>query len=105
MSHLVICQRCGEDEELNGKKVGDEIFVECQSCGLVWSRNLLPSCRKCSSLDVHPAFEAVVLKSRGTQLSVESSKLIYLCSSCDIARLREYQRSNSPIMPKDLPNA
>ena len=27
MSHLVICQRCGEDEELNGKKVGDEILL------------------------------------------------------------------------------
>jgi len=104
MSHLVVCERCGEDEDLIGKKADDEILIECQACGLIWSRSLLPRCQKCFSLEVHPAFEAIVLKSRGTQLSVESSKLIYLCTSCDAGRLREYQRSNSPIMPKELPS-
>jgi hypothetical protein len=105
MSYLVTCERCGEDEDLIGVNDRDNILVECQACGLVWKRNLQPKCEACLSLDVHPVFEAVLLKSRGTQLSIESSKLVYLCEHCDIGRLKEYQKSNSPIMPKELPNA
>ncbi|MBT96085.1 MAG: hypothetical protein CL431_08965 [Acidimicrobiaceae bacterium] len=105
MSYLVFCERCGEDDNLVGIKDETGILVECQTCGLLWKRNLQPKCEKCFSSDVYPAFEAVVLKSRGTQLSVESSKLIYLCEHCDIGRLKEYQQSNSPIMPRELPNS
>ena len=103
MNHLVACQRCSESENLEGLSTDDGISVRCLECGLTWTRDLTPKCITCKSERVRPAFEAIVAKSRGTQLSVESSKLIFLCEVCDESRLKEYQSSNSPIMPKDLP--
>jgi len=103
MSHLVMCKRCHESDDLEGFSENDQISVRCLKCGLTWVRDLTPKCLKCDSVKVRPAFEAIVSKSRGTQLSVQSSKLIYLCEDCDASRLKDYQIRNSPIMPKDLP--
>ncbi len=103
MDHLVVCKQCNESEELEGFTENNQISVRCLKCGLTWVRDLTPKCPKCGSSNVRPAFEAIVSKSRGTQLSVQSSKLIYLCESCDASRLKDYQTRNSPIMPKDLP--
>lgn len=52
---------------------------------------------------MRPAFEAVVEKSRGTQLSMQSARLIHLCPVCDAARLTDYHQTNSPLMPDALP--
>ena len=103
MGHLIVCQQCNESEDLQGYTEDNQIFVKCLKCSHTWVRDLTPLCPKCQSNNVHPAFEAIVTKSRGTQLSVESSKIIYLCEKCDFSRLRDYQKRNSPIMPKDLP--
>lgn len=102
MSDLV-CARCGEDERLLGTRAGESITITCEQCGLVWDRDLAPRCPTCESDDVRPAFKAILDKSRGTQLSIQSMQLIHLCPTCDAAALAVYQQSNTPIPPDELP--
>ncbi len=102
-TRLVSCPRCGEDENLDGRPVGETIVINCGSCSLEWARDPRPSCDRCGGTDLRPAFEAVVEKSRGTQLSMQSARLVHLCPVCDAARLHDYQRTNSPLMPDELP--
>lgn len=103
MSRLVECPRCGEDEELDGRAVDGDIVIVCGSCQLEWARDLTPRCDRCGSTDVRPAFEAVVEKSRGSQLSMQSARLIHLCPTCDAVQLTDYHRTSSPLMPAELP--
>jgi hypothetical protein len=103
MELIVCCPRCGEDENLHGEMEMGDITVHCGSCNLIWLRDLQPRCSRCDSSDVRPAHEAIVSKSRGSQLSIQSARLIYLCQKCDAAKLSHYQMTNSPIMPENLP--
>lgn len=103
MSRLIACARCGEDENLDGRAEGDTIVVVCGECGLEWNRDLRPRCATCGSTDVRPAFQAIVEKSRGTQLSMQSARLVHLCPICDGALLADYHRTSSPLMPDELP--
>ncbi len=103
MSRLVACPHCGEDERLLGERDGDVITVRCEACGLRWDRDLSPACRVCGSTDVRPAFQAIVEKSRGTQLSMQSLRLVHLCPDCDAEQLAAYQVSNRPLPPDELP--
>ena len=100
---LIACTRCGEDENLDGERDGETIVITCASCGLVWDRDLTPSCGTCGSTDVRPAFQAIVDKSRGTQLSIQSMRLVYLCPHCEPERLADYLQSKSPLSPDELP--
>lgn len=102
MSELV-CTNCGEEEDLQGRRDGDTITITCQTCGLVWDRDLVPRCTTCGSDDVFPAFQAIVEKSRGTQLSIQSMRMIHLCPVCEPDRLAAYRRSNTPLPPDELP--
>ena len=102
MPHIA-CANCGEEEHLLGERVGDSITITCEVCGLVWDRDLTPRCPSCDSLDVRPAFQAIVDKSRGTQLSIQSMRLVHLCPTCDADRLADYLQSNSPLPPAELP--
>lgn len=99
----ITCANCGEEEELIGARSGDIIEITCESCGLVWDRDLTPACATCGSTDVRPAFQAIVDKSRGTQLSIQSMRLVHLCTQCEPAKLAEYLKSNSPLTPAELP--
>ncbi|MDH3754663.1 MAG: transposase [Acidimicrobiia bacterium] len=101
----IACPRCGETEELLGERTDDAITVTCESCGTVWDRDLSPRCDTCGSTDVRPAYQAIVEKSRGTQLSMQSVRLVHLCPICDAERLAEYQVSNRPLAPDELPTA
>ena len=103
MSHAIECPNCGEDERLLGTRDGETIRVRCEACGLGWDRDLAPSCPTCGSTEVRPAFQAIGEKSRGTQLSMQSARLIHLCPTCDAGRLNDYHRTNSPLMPAQLP--
>ena len=99
----IVCANCGEDEQLIGERTGAAITVTCEICGLVWDRDLTPSCGSCGSTEVRPAFQAIVDKSRGTQLSIQSMRLVHLCPTCDADRLADYLQSNSPLPPDELP--
>ncbi len=102
MSDLT-CANCGEDDDLLGERDGEVITITCQACGLVWDRDLAPSCGTCGSTDVRPAFQAILDKSRGTQLSIQSMRLVHLCPTCDPEKLEAYLHSNTPIPPDELP--
>ncbi|MCP5027821.1 MAG: hydrogenase maturation nickel metallochaperone HypA [Actinomycetia bacterium] len=104
MSDLV-CASCGEEENLRGERVDELITITCEECGLVWDRDLTPRCPTCGRDDVRVAFQAIVEKSRGTQLSIQSMKLVYLCPDCDPELLARWIESNSPLPPDELPTS
>jgi len=100
---LVACPNCHEDENLFGSTVDDTITITCGECGCVWDRDLTPRCERCGRTDVRDALQAIVDKSRGTQLSIQSMRLIRLCPDCDAEKLADYLQSNSPLPPDELP--
>lgn len=102
MEHIG-CAQCGEEENLVGERSGEIIEITSQECGLVWDRDLTPTCKTCGSTDVRKAYQAIVDKSRGTQLSIQSMKLRYLCPVCEPELLADYQASKSPLPPDELP--
>jgi Zn finger protein HypA/HybF involved in hydrogenase expression len=97
------CPRCGEEDELVGEQRNDTIIVTCEACATEWERDLTPRCPTCGSDDVRIAFQAIVEKSRGTQLSMSSVRRLYLCPTCDAEQLAVYQVSNRPLPPDELP--
>lgn len=97
------CAQCGEEERLLGERDGDRITITCESCGLIWDRDLTPRCPACGSDDVRPAFQSILEKSRGTQLSIQSMRRVFLCPTCDADRLADYVKSNTPLPPDELP--
>lgn len=99
----IACANCGEDENLDGERDGDMISITCASCGLVWDRDLTPICDTCGSDQVRKAYRAIVDKSRGTQLSIQSMRLVYLCPECEPELLADYLASKSPLPPDELP--
>ena len=104
----IVCPRCGEEEALRGApRTGDDgsdlIAITCESCGLVWDRDPRPRCPTCDSDDVRPALQAVLDKSRGTQLSIQSMLVVHLCPVCDADRWQTYVKSNTAIPPPELP--
>ena len=102
----ISCANCGEDTELLGERTGpnnENITVTCQKCGLVWDRDFTPRCPTCGETDVYPAFKAILDKSRGTQLSIQSMKLVHLCPHCQPELHATYSQTNTPIPPDELP--
>ncbi len=97
------CANCGEEEQLQGERSGETITITCEACGLVWDRDLTPKCNSCGRTDVHKAFQSILEKSRGTQLSIQSLRVVYLCPACDAVLLADYIKSNSPLPPAELP--
>ena len=47
--------------------------------------------------------QAILDKSRGTQLSIQGMKVVWLCPDCDAEKLRRWLDSNVPLPPDDLP--
>ncbi|MEC9088850.1 MAG: hypothetical protein ACPHL4_07090 [Acidimicrobiales bacterium] len=101
----VQCPACGETENLAGRTKGELIEITCETCDRRWSRdpNALPTCERCGSNDMEGAVKAVVEKSRGSQLSIVATQVVYLCRSCDESILASYRVGRSPLMPDQLP--
>ena len=104
----LICPGCGEDDDLSGHRDGNPgqqtITVTCGSCALSWVRDLKPTCPTCGSAEVRTALQSIVDKSRGTQLSIQSMRAVYLCPTCDPERLADWNKTNSPLRPSELPH-
>tara|TARA_Y100000768_G_scaffold130529_2_gene96971 strand:+ start:765 stop:1085 length:321 start_codon:yes stop_codon:yes gene_type:complete len=99
------CPACGETEDLLGQQKGDMIEVTCQSCTQHWERNpnAIPTCDRCNGDDMEGAVKAIVEKSRGSQLSIVATQVVYLCKVCDETILASYLIGRSPLMPDQLP--
>lgn len=100
---LVVCPNCEEDEDLDGHDVDGTIHITCASCGATWERDLTPRCATCGRTDLRDALEAILDKSRGTQLSIQAMKVIWLCHDCDAEKLRRWLDSNVPLPPDTMP--
>ena len=100
---LVTCPHCEEDENLTGEDVDGAITITCGECGAVWERDLTPRCETCGRTDVRQALQAILDKSRGTQLSIQGMRVVWLCPDCDADRLRRWLDSNVPLPPDELP--
>ena len=103
----VVCPNCGEDENLRGdsKESGntEKVKVTCETCQIEWERDITPKCSSCSSGDLRAAVRSIVDKSRGTQLSIQSLSVVYLCPNCDSEELNAWNQSNTPLPPHELP--
>ena len=101
------CPNCGEEENLSGDSKEtdrkESITVTCGECGVEWERDLKPQCSKCGTRDLRVAVRSIVDKSRGTQLSIQSLSVVYLCPSCDKEEVAAWNQSNTPLPPVELP--
>jgi len=100
---LVSCPHCAEDENLTGVDVDGTITITCGECGAIWDRDMTPRCPNCGTTEVREALQAILDKSRGTQLSIQSMKVTWLCPECDAEKLRRYLDSNLPLPPDVMP--
>ncbi len=97
------CPECGEDEALVGRPSGELIEITCERCRRSWKRDPSPRCEQCGGDDLVAACKAIVEKSRGSQLSIVATEVIYLCMECDAELVGRYRISRSPLMPDELP--
>lgn len=99
----IACPNCGETEDLAGEREDELIRVTCGACQTVWHRDPQRRCPRCASSDLYAAPVAVIEKSRGTQLSIVSTRSEYLCWSCDRDLIDAQRRSGTALMPDQLP--
>ena len=103
----IVCPNCGEDENLRGdskeSRKTEKVTVICETCEIKWERDLTPRCPSCGSEDLRTALRSIVDKSRGTQLSIQSLTVVYLCPDCDVGELTVWTQSNTPHPPNELP--
>lgn len=99
----IACPQCGETDDLEGERIEDLIRITCGSCETAWDRDPRQRCRRCESADMYPAPVAVIEKSRGTQLSIVSTTIEYLCWTCDRDLIDAQRQSGTALMPDQLP--
>ena len=100
----VSCPRCGETDQLLGRRRNDVIALRCEACGQEWERDPSPRCASCEGNELVAAVAAIVEKGRGTQLSVVGTRVVHLCVHCDAEALARYDRNRpNPLMPSELP--
>lgn len=99
----IACPACGEVDDLRGEPIDGLIRIACGPCGTVWDRDPTRRCPRCGSADLYEAPVAVIEKSRGTQLSIVSTRAEYLCWHCDRDLIDAQRRSGTALMPDQLP--
>jgi Zn ribbon nucleic-acid-binding protein len=99
----VVCPRCGEQDELSGRRVDGEVVLTCGRCGYDGPRVARRSCPTCGGGDVVERPKAVVERSRGTQLSVVGYMAVSLCETCDADTLAAALAHGGAVMPTELP--
>ena len=87
MAFEIACPACGETEQLRGERRERLIALVCERCAAEWVREpgAVPMCETGGD-EMRQAVQAVVEKSRGTQLSIQSFRQVWLCPTCDGAR-------------------
>lgn len=105
MAADISCPGCGETDELRGERRDHLIALVCEVCDAEWVRDptARPDCERCGGTDMREAVQAVVEKSRGTQLSIQSFRQLWLCPSCDAQVYDKYKITNRPLPPDVLP--
>lgn len=99
----VRCPSCGEDEELSGRRTDGDIVITCHRCGYVGPRVAGRHCPTCGGADVVDRPQAMVERSRGTQLSIVGYTRVGLCRTCDADELEWSQQHDAGVLPRELP--
>lgn len=99
----IACPSCGETENLDGERQDELIEITCGSCDTLWQRDPTRRCPRCDAGDLYAAPVAVIEKSRGTQLSIVSTRSEYLCWVCDRDLIDAQRQSGTALMPDQLP--
>jgi Zn ribbon nucleic-acid-binding protein len=99
----VRCPRCGEQEELHGRRSEGQILLRCLRCGYDGPRVAARRCQTCGGADVVERPKALVERARGTQLSVVGYTTIGLCRRCDADDLARAIEHGGAVLPKELP--
>lgn len=99
----VRCPRCGEEDELSGRRTDGEILLTCHTCGYDGPRVARRRCETCGGDDVVERPKALVERSRGTQLSVVGYSTVGLCRVCDADDLAAALAHGGAVLPKELP--
>lgn len=97
------CPNCGEAEDLSGERQDALITITCGRCETLWQRDPQRRCPRCGVGDLYAAPVAVIEKSRGTQLSIVSTRSEYLCWACDRDLIDAQRQSGTALMPDQLP--
>ena len=80
---LVNCPRCGEDEDLAGRRQGPAILLTCQTCGHEWDRDTRLACRLCGSDDIEGIPTSTLTEAgRGEQRTPSGIRLVHYCWAC-----------------------
>ena len=105
MSLDIACPACGETDELQGERRDHLIALVCEKCGAEWTRDprARPTCEQCGGDDMREAVQAVVEKSRGTQLSIQSFRQVWICPTCESDLWDKVKITNRPLPPDELP--
>ncbi len=102
-SDEIVCPSCGEAEDLAGERQDQLIHITCGACDTAWDRDPERRCPRCRAGDLYAAPVAVVEKSRGSQLSIVSTRSEYLCWFCDRDLIDAQRQSGTALMPDQLP--
>ncbi len=111
VSAEIKCPNCDETEELLGTPITDAddvptgIEIRCERCETTWTRDDELRCPRCNGTDHYPAPVAVLEKSRGTQLSIVSTRSVMLCWACDRDLIDGQRQSGTALMPDELPTS
>lgn len=103
MTPEIACPECSETENLTGETIEGEIRLTCGECDHVWPRDSVRVCPGCGGTEFYPAPMAIVEKSRGTQLSIMSTRPEHLCWTCGRDLIDTQRRSGVALMPDELP--
>jgi hypothetical protein len=90
------CATCGTDDHLRGVAEGEQIRIHCERCGAEWTRDSAPRCRTCGSDDMALEKRPVIVKSRGSQLSIVGYTDVALCKRCDADEIHRQWRHIRP---------
>lgn len=80
---IVVCPVCGEDDDLQGERLGERIVLTCGRCGQRWDRDTTPRCRLCGSDDLQAVPTSTLEEAgRGEQRTPSGIRTVYACWSC-----------------------
>jgi DNA-directed RNA polymerase subunit RPC12/RpoP len=99
----IVCPDCGEHDDLTGERQDELIEITCGVCACRWQRDPERRCPRCGAGDLYAAPVAVIEKSRGSQLSIVSTRSEYLCWTCDRDLIDDQRQSGTALMPDQLP--
>lgn len=99
------CPRCGETEELVGRRGAGGIELHCERCGRTFPRDERVRCATCGGDDLVVRPQVLTQYSRGTQLSVVGWTETHCCTVCDADALARSERANGPIPAEYRPRA